>query len=153
MSIPVMVGLANYEADHKALLKLAKQSPYTVGFADVRFIQEYYSSGWIIKATLDEELVGFACIRHCLKRPYTTVYYLGVAEGKRRMGVGDLIMTYIRCVTPHKELRLGVDESNKGGRDFWVRLGFKPIMDVLGISPYFTVNKQGGRIFQLRKEL
>lgn len=133
---------ANY-SDHKELLKLARQSPYTKGFADVRYVQEYYERDWILRTW---NMAAFACIRHCVRSPWTTIYYLGVAPEARGKGLGAAMVREISLRTPHGELRCGVDEANLEGQAFWKAMGFRRF----GLA---TTNKKGGRIIQLRKIL
>lgn len=131
-----------YETDHKVLLKLARQSPYTKGFQDVRYVQEYYTKGHILVAEDAGELLGFVCLRHCVRQPWTTIYYLGVREDARGRKIGSKLTRYTADASPHAEIRLGVDESNAGGMAFWYRLGFQ-------MTGAHTLNKRGGRIVQM----
>lgn len=129
---------------HKNLLKIAGESAYTRGFADVRYVQSYYEAGWIGAATYDGDVVGFVCIRHCIRNPWTTIYYLGITKRLRGRGLGKRLLDWVEAETPHEELRLGVDESNVGALAFWEGQGFSP----LGV---FTSNKAGGKIWQMAK--
>ena len=139
-----MVSLAAWE-DHKQILKLSKQSPYTKTLADVRYIQEYYTNGWMFKAVKEESIVGFACIRHCLRNPYTTIYYLGVEESCRGAGLGWRLVKAVEEASPHNELRLGIEETNQEGRLFWLALGFVA-------SGVVTTTKSGKQIYEFRKQ-
>jgi hypothetical protein len=133
------ISRGQYARDHKAILKLARLSPYTKGFQDVRFIQEYYHQGWIGIAENEQgDMVGFICIRHCVKQPWTTIYYVGsIAKG-----AGGQLVEWAWETSPHSVLRCGVDEGNEGGRAFWHAMGFDP----LGLD---TFNKENNRIIQL----
>lgn len=140
----IVISLATWE-DHKPILKLSKQSPYTKTLGDVRYIQEYYAKGWMLKAEQRGEIVAFACIRHCLRNPYTTIYYLGVTESCRGKGVGRRLEMEIENNSPHEEIRLGIEEDNKQGQAFWIALGFVA-------SGGITTAKSGKRIHEFRKQ-
>ena len=141
----VTVSLAVWE-DHKEILKLSRQSPYTKTFGDVRFVQEYYTKGWIFKASQGGKIVGFACIRHCVRSPYTTIYYLGVSDSYQGRGVGRRIEREVEKSSPHEEIRLGVEEENESGQEFWRRLGFV-------VSGKVTTTKSGKQIHEFVKKL
>lgn len=130
------------QKDHKEIIKLSKLSRFTKGFADVRYIQEYYSNGWVGKATVSTELVGFVCLRHCIKRPWTTIYYLGVVPSLARTGIGSRLVDWVWNTSPHPSLRLGIEATNADGLAFWTRQGFIPCEHL------FTVTKNGTRIYQ-----
>lgn len=142
----IRVRPGRYE-EHKTLAKISRESPHTRGFCDVRYIQEYYDRGWVGVAEQKGadgrwEVVGFTLVRHCLRKPWTSVYYVAVSSDLRGLGIGVKLFDWVVRTTPHPTLKLGVDENNEGAKRFWTRLGFTPC------SPEFTVAKAGNRIYQ-----
>ena len=122
----VRISQATWE-DHKGILRVSKQSSYTEPLSEVRYIQEYYGQGWMLKAVRANEIVGFVCLRHCLRNPYTSIYYLGVADGCKRSGVGRRLAKYVDRASPHQEIRLGIEEMNEEAIMFWTSLGFEKL--------------------------
>lgn len=145
------VVAASYSDDHKSLIRLSRQTPYTKSFCDVRYPQEYYDRGEVGKlvAVSDQSArpVGFVLTRRCKTRPYTSIYYLLVDEQLRGLGLGGKLLKWVQATSPWPELRLGVDEHNEAGRRFWEREGFVPA------DPPFTETKHGLKILQMRRSL
>lgn len=137
--------------DHKTLVKISRQSPYTKGFSDVRYVQEYYTNGWVGKLEVaknqSKSILGFVLVRHCKREPWTTIYYAAVAQEERGKGLGVSLLDWVERETPHQQIRLGVDEANVGAERFWLRQGFKPC-DVA-----YRLSKHGLRINQFYKEI
>lgn len=143
-----IVGNADVQ-DHKGITKLSKSSPFTKGFGDIRFIQEYYTKGWVFKCNRLGVLAGFLILRHCTRQPWTTIYYAGVDPGCRRKGIGVSLLDYVEKTTPHSQIRLGVEEINKEGILFWKANGFEELMqDGVAVT---TSNKAGITILQMVK--
>lgn len=145
---PVIPGV--YETDHKAICKLARLSPYSKGFCDVRFIQEYYKEGWIgvvrmgVLAPSEGLIVGFICLRHCKRKPHTSVYYMGVHPGHQRKGLASLLLNWAILTSPHHLVELNSEMENVSGRRLYEKLGF---------VVYDTgANKHGVKHYCFRKE-
>jgi ribosomal protein S18 acetylase RimI-like enzyme len=144
------VVAADYDADHKTIVRLARQSPFTRSLS-VRYIDTYYHRGEVGKLVRysglsnDWETVGFILVRHCVRRPYTSVYYVVVDEQHRGRGLGGRLLDWAEGQSPWTETRLGVDERNDGARRYWERLGFVPA------DPSVTVSKKGLRLLQLKR--
>lgn len=119
--------------------------PYTKKLSEVRFIQEYFTRGEMLVITHADVIVGFALIRNLVRKPYTSIYYLGVHPTARGRGLGKRLLTHIELQSPHAEVRLGVDEDNTESQAFWKRCGF--------VQHDTTVTKRGSNVFQMKKEI
>ena len=137
------VDRGSYDPDHRTLIKLSRTSPFTRGFADIRFIQEYYAKGWVGVARLDRP-VGFVCLRHCrvARQPWTTIYEHCVEPNWRGLGIGAKLLRWAMAETPHDEIRCGCESTNSDGLAFWLKQGFRAFDT--------TVTKSGKTLIQLR---
>lgn len=118
---------------HKEIAALCKLSPYSKGFLDMYYIQEYYQKRDVLITLQRSKITGFIAVRHCKLRPYTSVYYMGVTV--KRTGIGRALIEKVQSLSPWKILRLISEKANNEGLKFYKSLGFK----VLGES----TNKQG----------
>jgi len=107
--------------------------------------REYYEKGEILKAVRGNEIVGFACVRHCIKRPYTTIYYLGVALAERGKGIGRMLEERVEEDSKHPTIKIGIEEDNTDGILFWESLGFEN-------SQRTTTTKSGKTIIEFNKQ-
>jgi ribosomal protein S18 acetylase RimI-like enzyme len=130
-------------AEHKAICQLAKLSPFSRTFLDIRFIQEYYVKGEVLVAEDRGKLVGFICVRHCVRKPHTSVYDMGVAVP--RQGVGAKLLEAVEKASPWKRIRLISEKANSNAGKFYTAMGFK----VTGAGE----NKQGEPYWILEKQL
>ena len=121
-----VITLARWE-DHKEILKIARKSEFTKGFAEMRFPQEYYKKGWIGIAragdSKDGEILGFACVRHLQREPYTSFYYMGVKPEARGLGLGRDLTNWVWKYSPHREIRMVCEKKNPS-LPFFLHHGF-----------------------------
>lgn len=118
------ISKANWE-EHKEICTIARLSPYTKGFASggLRYVDTYYEKGWVLAAYRGKKITGFVCVRHCVRNPHTSVYYIGVLE--RRKGLGRALLERVLKDSPHGTIRLISEKENEDGLAFYKRLGFK----------------------------
>lgn len=119
-------------AEKKAIHAIAKLSPYTKKWADVYYLQQYFEREAIGVCYIGFDMAGFIMLHHCVKRPYSSVYYAGVKVP--RCGIGTALMEWAWQRSPHTEYRLTVDADNTVAQQFWARCGFvqygtKPVKD------------------------
>lgn len=113
--------------EHKAISAIAKLSKFTKGFASggLRFVDTYYEKGWVLVAEHRGKIVGFVCVRHCTRKPHTSIYYIGVAE--KRKGVGKALLMRALKDSPHNALMLISEKENEEGLKFYKHIGFKVV--------------------------
>lgn len=110
--------------EHKRVCEVARLSKFTKGFASggLRFVDSYYQRGEVLVAEAHGRLLGFACVRHCVRRPYTSVYYIGATENGR--GVGRALLRQVLKESPHTCIQLISEKENKQGLGFYRHIGF-----------------------------
>lgn len=108
--------------DHKEICALARLSPFSKGFVDVRFVQEYYQKGWILVTRTRGAVSGFICVRHLVRKAYSSVYYMGVAT--KRSGVGSVLLSEVGEQSPWRCVKLISEKANVEGLAFYKALGF-----------------------------
>lgn len=118
-------------SDHAGILKLAKRSPYTKDFSNHMFSGDAaYEKGWIrvvvrlAPNNKDQVLYGFYCVRHKVRDPETSLYFIGVAPEAKRGGFGAVLIEDIKERSPHRRMILNVMNDNKEALAFYKRLGF-----------------------------
>lgn len=114
--------------DHDEIMVIARQSPYTKDFSNrIYSSEEMYNKDWIgVAYEHDSEYIaGFVCVRHLVRRPYTSLYFLGVDKNHKRQGVGTALLKWVIDETPHKEIRILVANKNREALRFWKAKGFK----------------------------
>ena len=127
------VRQAEYEADHKLLVKLAKSHPATKDFSnEVMFSSpEHYTKGWIRVIESHGEVVGFTCVRHKVRAAETTLYFIVISPEYRRNGIGSLLLDDLRAQTPHKRIVLKCMKDNLEALAFYSKHGFVVEADAL----------------------
>lgn len=117
--------------DHKSILAIAKESPYSRDFSSIMFSSEAaYKKGWIIVAECEENgIVGFVCVRHKVQKPETTLYFLHVSKQHRRKGIGRQLLRRVLHESPHRKIVIGVMKDNEEGVEFWSREGFRVVSE------------------------
>ncbi len=117
--------------EHDEVVKVAKLSKFSKGFAGggLRYIDSYYQKGWVLVAKERNKIVGFVCVRHCIRKatPHTSVYYLGAAE--KRKGIGTALINAVMAESNWKCIELISEKENEDGFKFYKKLGFKVIGD------------------------
>lgn len=124
------------KADHEAIMKIAKQSKCTRDFGSHMFSSDAsYEKGWIVVAVDDllGVLLGFYCVRHKVREPVTSLYFIGVENKLHSSGVGQKLMQdlYEKC---RPTIRLNCLKDNLQATRFYERLGFKIVGEGLGGS-------------------
>ena len=139
---PINYRPGDYDQDHKRLCAIARMDSETKGFCDVYYPREYYENGWIWVAESNEDPVGFVCIRHCVKRPYTSLYYMGVRPFTQGRGIGTQLLECVKDSSPWGVIELGCSKTNEDGLRFWQREGFE-VFDQ-------DADKKGNEFWRLR---
>lgn len=122
--------------DHKAIMEVAKQSPYTRDFSNHIFSGEaMYEKNWIkiaeYKGHRGSGIVGFYCVRHKVREPATTLYFLGVESGMRSEGIGAQLIHELKQDSPHRCIQLNVMKENDRAQNFYNRHGFLVVDEAL----------------------
>lgn len=113
------------EKQHDAIVAVARTTKYTSAYGNIMFSSpEHYKRGWIYAAELDGKVVGFACVRHLVRRPETNIYFVGVREDLRSKGCGARLLREIAHRSPHSRIVLKVATDNPRARSFYERIGF-----------------------------
>lgn len=101
---------------------IAKRCGHHVGywcaFADT------YNRGLVNGAWADQDLVGFMVSKHLMRKPWSSLYEVGVLPGWRRHGVGAALVDWLLAESPHHRIRLVCSPDNMGALAFYTRLGF-----------------------------
>lgn len=112
-------------ADHEAILKIAKQHPCTRDFSNHMFSGDAaYEKGWIWVAEEAGELFGFYCVRHKVRTPATSLYFIGVDEDTRGHGLGDQLLRHMEEHSPHPRVELNVANMNPRALSFYLARGY-----------------------------
>lgn len=128
--------------DHRAILQVAKQSPYTRDFSNRIFSgPALYARGWIrVLARSGQkehqgvgwpDIVGFTCVRHKVRAPETVLYFIGVDREHHRMGIGEILLADLINESPHRRIALNVMKSNEQARSFYRKHRFRGDGDAL----------------------
>lgn len=123
------------QTEHKEILKISKQSPYTKDFSNsMMFSSEAaYAKGWIRVAVGDDGIIdGFTCFRVKKREPVTVLYFVGVRMERKRVGLGWWLVQDMMEFSPNKRLKLNVAKDNIAARAFYDRHGFWVDGDSLG---------------------
>ena len=122
------------QADHEVLLAIAKSHKATRDFGHIMFSGEQaYQKGWIRLATLrdDTSVVGFTCVRHKVREPKTSLYYIVVAPSARRSGIGTELLADLKTSSPHRCIELSCMKDNQHALAFYAKHGFQTTGDAL----------------------
>lgn len=113
------------ESEHKAIVQIARTSRYLAGFTNKIYSgPERYEAEAIGVAKIGRRIVGFVCLRHCVRNPWTTIYDIGVHPDEKRKGVGSKLLAWAYAGSPWEKLRLNVAESNVEAITFYKLIGF-----------------------------
>ena len=134
----VLIRVANKE-EHKGILELSKLSPYTKDFSNrLMFSSDAsYGKGWIHVAALIKEedgkdvskFIGFTCVRHKIREPVTTLYFIGIHPDWQRWGLGKAMLEKIMRAGPHNVMVLNVMKENQSAVQFYQKLHFRIFSD------------------------
>lgn len=114
--------------EQKAIMAVAKVSKYTRDFSNIMFSsKEAYHKGWIRVAVEagSGRLLGFSCVRHKVREPATSLYFIGVLPEAQGAGVGKKLLQDLVSETPHRCIQLNVMRENESARQFYLKFGFK----------------------------
>ena len=123
-------------SEHKDILAIAKQHRCTKDFGSHMFSPpSAYEKGWIRAAvdwcTHGKPIIGFVCVRHKVRDPETSLYFMGVHEDHKRKGVAQALLEDIKTRCPNPRIVLNVDKQNQPALDFWKAQGFVVTGDAL----------------------
>jgi len=123
--------IAQWKDDSK-IQKIAKQSKFTRDFCSILFVRQniraWYKEGVVGKAVNAKgEILGFICAKHLIRKPHTTIYYMGVALEHRGKGVGKRLLQWALKQSPWGKLQLVCEEGNAEGSKFYDALGFQVV--------------------------
>lgn len=130
--------------DDKAIIALAKESEYTKGFLEVYArisLEKLYAKSYVGIVKRQARVIGFVYSHHLVRKPYSSIYYMGVNKEFRNLGLGKLMVEWVLGKSPHSNIKLSCESDNTLGMKFYRTLGFKK----LGSS----VNKKGKELIYL----
>lgn len=138
------------QREDRAVCKVAKASgKFARDFASIMFIRQgvkrLYERKAVLGAWINNELVGFCCAPHLIRKPHTSIYYMGVLEQHRQSGAGKALVLFALKESPHGRLELVCEAGNPEGLAFYKALGFKQVEKL-------TVGTQGRVAYRLRLE-
>lgn len=114
--------------DWPAITAIAKHSPYTKGVTNPRVVApDTIERGEMAVCEAGGKVVGFVAVRHLVRKPYTSLHYVGVDPEWRSRGVGERLVRWAWRKSPHKAVRLLCEIENKPAHKFYRRLGFKQV--------------------------
>lgn len=121
------------KTDHKRILELAKMSPHTRDYGHMMFSgDEAYKKGWIRVFDAGRGgILGFTCVRHKVRDPETSLYFIGIHSKCQRQGMGEQLLEDLKKETPHDRIILNVMKDNKQAIQFYEKHGFTCLGDSL----------------------
>lgn len=118
-------------ADHPALLALAKQHRCTRDFSNHMFSgPAAYEKGWIWIGEDYDQMAdairpwGFYCVRHKVRTPATSLYFIGVDQAMRGRGIGGRLLAHMEEHSPHPRVELNVANDNPDALRFYLARGY-----------------------------
>jgi ribosomal protein S18 acetylase RimI-like enzyme len=127
--------------DWPAIVDIAKTSPYTKGVTNPRVVAaDTIERGEMAVCEVDDEVVGFVAVRHLVRKPYTSLHYVGVHPEWRSKGIGERLVAWAQRNSPHGTVRLLCEIENKPAHKFYKRLGFERVERGANASgqPYYV---------------
>ena len=113
------------EEDHGELLELSRSFPHTRAFSHFMFSgPEAYAKGWIRVLVHRGRIVGFTCVRHKVRAPETSLYYIVVDSKHQNQGLGELLLDDMYLESPHTRFVLNVEKNNAQARRFYEKHGW-----------------------------
>lgn len=94
---------------------------------------EAYSKGWI--RVFDggrSGLLGFTCVRHKVRQPETSLYFIGVHPNCKHTGIGTRLLEDLKLQCPNKKIILNVMKGNNEALRFYEKHGFVQVGESLG---------------------
>jgi ribosomal protein S18 acetylase RimI-like enzyme len=110
--------------EHREILGVAKQSKYTRDYSNMIFssTQNYENNDTAIY-TLRNKIIAFTNYRHLVRKPTTTLYFIGVDKEHQSKGLGEKLLHWAVTNSPHKHLTFKVSKDNEGAIKFYQRIG------------------------------
>ena len=97
-------------------MAIAKLSKFTKGLSGVIGLEDYYQKEWI---GVDQNINGFVCLRHLVRKPYTSIYYLGVRPEGMGQGIGRALIEWAKATSQHREIVLLSEKENRKALNFY----------------------------------
>lgn len=115
--------------DKDGIIRVAKMNKYTKGVSNPMFMNDAsFDKGWVgVVRTKSGTVCGFTVVRHLVRYPYTSLYYVGVAPGHQGHGVGLSLVRWVMKHSPHGCIRLICEQENTDSVDWYKRHGFRVI--------------------------
>jgi len=116
--------------EHDKVMEIAKTSKYTRDFSHMMFSGEAaYQKEWIRVAEEESTgvLVGFYCVRHKVRSPETTMYFITVRPGFTKLGVASALLEDLKAQCPNNRIVLNVMNDNKPALGFYAKHGFNTV--------------------------
>lgn len=111
--------------DHADLLAIAKQHRCTRDFSNHMFSGvPAYEKGWIWVGMGPHGPLGFYCVRHKVRTPSTSLYFIGVDRAFRGRGLGDRLLAHMEEHSPHPRVELNVANDNPDALRFYLARGY-----------------------------
>lgn len=137
--------------DHDKILAIGKMSPYTKGVSNPMFLDPAsYDKGWVAVAEVVKNnravIVGFVVVRNLVRKPYTSLYYVGVHEEARSRGIGERLVEWAYEQSPHQRVRLICEKENERAHEFYERVGYRCVGEGANKAgePYYIYVKDDG---------
>lgn len=112
-------------SDKPGIIEVAKQSKYTKGVSNPMFMPDTaFPKGEVAVAIHKDKVIGFTAIHNLVRKPYTSLYYVGVDEKYRSKKVGEQLVKWVMDQSPHSYIRLICEVENERAHKFYERLGF-----------------------------
>lgn len=117
-------------SEHKEIMQLARHSKYTRDFSNHIFSGEaMYDKGWINVAEMElsphPKVVGFYCVRHKVRTPATTLYFIGVDEEYKDLKIGTDLLQHMKDNSPYKCIELNCMKDNEPALKFYEKHKFQ----------------------------
>lgn len=109
--------------DWPAIERVAKLSKYTREATGPHYLsQAALDKGWV--GVIGEPVHGFVIVRHLVRKPYTSLYYVGVDPAHQGEGSGKALVQWALDTSPHGCVRLVCDKENHAALSWYYRHGF-----------------------------
>lgn len=116
-------------ADRDEIIRISKQSKFTKGVSNPMFMDtKSFEKGEVgVAVSATRGIVGFTAVHHLVRKPYTSLYYIGVDDRFRSRAVGERIVQWVIDSSPHGRIRLICELENPRAHAFYDRLGFSRV--------------------------
>lgn len=113
--------------DKPEIIRISKMSKFTKGVSNPFVVStDIYDRGEMgVAESSRHGIVGFVAVRHLVRKPWTSLHYVGVDERMRSKGVGESLVKWALKTSPHGRIRLISEKANPRSHAFYLRLGFE----------------------------